>query len=130
MAGLCWWARSLVKLFVFVIATISFLSTLAIAQPSGNVRSYPYTFESGGFSKDGVYSNYCLGFSYQIPVGWEINPRFGGANGKARNVEGWLRILSLHRPNDDLSPISLGATPAVGKAANAQDSSSTRSIRL
>jgi hypothetical protein len=105
---------------LFVIAMMSFVSILATAQPSGSVRSSPHTYENG-FIKERIYTNECLGFSYQIPAGWEINPLFGGANGKARNVGGWLQVLSLRRPNNNLGSISLEATSAAGKGANPQD---------
>ena len=80
------------------------------------------TFDNGVI-KDGVYSNECLGFSFQIPEGWETVPR-NDANGRARRDGDGLALLGLRVPKGGrvfMGSIWLRATPATGKASNAQD---------
>src|SRR5208282_2375862 len=67
------------------------------AQQPANAPSDTLKFEDGVIA-NGVYSNQCLGFSLQMPAGWEATNAFG-TNGKAKHISSGkdLALLYLHR---------------------------------
>src|SRR5580704_13964107 len=85
--------------FHFVASTVLF-SSLAGAQSSDTEASKPGP--EHGTIVDHLYTNECLGFSYPIPDGWEVNNEVGGVTpeGEARPLSGGglvLLVLDQHR---------------------------------
>lgn len=103
----------------FVIAVVLF--QVAPAQPT---KSSPNTlqFENGSIAKD-IYTNECLGFSFAIPSGWDINSQFGGADRKAAHVPGGLMLLLLHQQKEKPpgNVIALLARDATGQTVSTKD---------
>jgi TonB family protein len=87
----------------------------------------------------GTYSNECLGFSFQIPTGWEI-PYQGGTQATARHIPGGLSLLLVRQQTSGSNAIWLLARENISFVGNTEqlvsklvqdyvnDSPSTRSL--
>jgi len=86
----CWW-------WFCMVCVVLCASVLATAQQPANTQSDTLNFENGVIAQ-GVYSNPCLGFSLQIPAGWEVTSAFG-TDGKAKHISSGkdLALLYLRR---------------------------------
>jgi len=107
----------------FELVVIAILApTLAMAQQPDGAPSGALKFEDGKIA-NGVYSNECLGFSLQIPAGWDLNVPFGDADGKARHLPGGLLLLLLHQQKEKPpgNTITLLARDATGRTVATRD---------
>ncbi|MFZ0800081.1 MAG: energy transducer TonB [Terriglobales bacterium] len=95
-------------------------ATLASAQQPGNDSSNTLKFENGTIA-NGVYSNECFGFSFQIPAGWEVNDAVT-AGGKARHrSDKSLVLLFLHQQGKLPGRIILSALDSAGHIGGPQE---------
>jgi TonB family protein len=83
--------------------------------PSGTLK-----FENGLIA-NGIYSNECLGFSFLIPVGWELETQFVDTDGKARHRPDGILLLYIHRQPFPGKDVELTAHDASGQGGTARD---------
>jgi hypothetical protein len=119
-----WW-------FCMVSVVLS-ASAFTTAQQPAITQSDTLRFEDGVIA-NGLYSNQCLGFSLQIPTGWEVTNAFG-VNGKAKHIGSGrdLGLLFLRPPQGlPRGIITLNALEKAGpkQYKDAQDFVST-SVRV
>jgi TonB family protein len=107
--------------FYFVVVAI-LAHAVVWAQQPGNGSSDTLAFENGSI-KDNLYTNECFGFSLALPAGWQVNPKFGGTEGKAKHVAGQLILLLLdqHKEGSSGNRILLTAREAGSSAPSAED---------
>lgn len=84
-----------------VLAGLLLLTTTAVApaqQPNpGSATTAVATRQyEDGTVINGTYSNECLGFSFQVPAGWEI-PYEQGTHARARHIPGGLGLLLIRQ---------------------------------
>ena len=75
-------------------------------------------FENGTV-ENGIYSNECLGFSFQVPAGWEI-PYQAGAEIRARHIPGGLGLVLLRHQTATTNAIWLLARENISFGGNAE----------
>jgi TonB family protein len=83
------------NLVVFVILA----QAVVWAQQPGEGSPDTLAFENGSI-KDGLYTNECFGFSLAVPVGWQLNTKVIGAEGKAKHAVGQLILLLLEQDKE------------------------------
>jgi TonB family protein len=104
----------------FVIAVVLF--PVAPAQQPPNSSPSTLQFENGTIAKD-IYTNECLGFSFAIPSGWEVNTQAIGADGKAKHLPGGglaLIVLDQGKEKPSGNKIVLTALDANGSGSTAK----------
>lgn len=105
---------------LFILAAMSFVSTLATAQTPDTVPPTTLNFENGVIA-NGTYSNECLGFSLPIPAGWKTDESII-AGGKARHrSDKSLVLLFLRKEGDSVGRIILSASVPADQNSSAQD---------
>ena len=128
MAARSWWGKevSVKRVWVCLLATAILSCGVALAQPPGpgssSSSSGTLRFEDGAIA-NGVYSNECLGFSYPIPAGWQVNRAVTGA-GKAKRLSYKSLALLFLQPEKGKLPgsrILLTARDAAGEKGTAED---------
>lgn len=82
-----------------VLLLVSVAALVPAQQPnpvSANTGVGSQQFEEGTVS-NGTYLNECLGFSFQVPAGWEI-PNLQGIQARAKHIPGGLSLLLVRQP--------------------------------
>jgi TonB family protein len=111
----------------FCLVAIAILSCgVGLAQPPSSGApssgsSSTLRFEDGAIV-NGVYSNECLGFSYPIPAGWQVNGATSGGKAKRLSYKS-MGLLFLQPEKGKLpgSRILLTARDAAGEKGTAED---------
>ena len=111
----------------FCLVAIAILSCgVGLAQPPSSGApssgsSSTLSFEDGAIV-NGVYSNECLGFSYPIPAGWQVNGATSGGKAKRLSYKS-MGLLFLQPEKGKLpgSRILLTARDAAGEKGTAED---------
>jgi TonB family protein len=114
------------RVWFYLLATAILSCGFGLAQPpspgSSSSSSGTLRFEDGAIA-NGVYSNECLGFSYPIPAGWEVNGAVTGG-GKAKRLSYKSLALLFLQPEKGKLPgsrILLTARDAAGEKGTAED---------
>jgi TonB family protein len=110
-------------------ATVILAPALTFGQSSGQPSAQATTDAAGtlrfdkGVIANGIYSNECLGFSFPIPVGWEVNQGVT-PNGGAKHLSGnslSLLYLRQQQGNPAVGMIILNAWEATRPDESAED---------
>lgn len=99
------------------------IQSFAVAQTPSHDTSKTLAFEDGTVS-NGVYSNECLGFSFPVPSGWQIEGQVVGTSIKATHSSAKDLLLLFLFPHAEKLPIGrivLTARGAEPQTSTARD---------
>jgi len=109
-----------VKSALVVLLLFAATALLSAQQPSpGSATGIATQHFEDGTVLNGTYSNECLGFSFQVPTGWET-PYQQGTQARARHIPGGLSLLLVRQQTSESNAIWLLARENISFGGNTE----------